>query len=726
MSKDKDNKRDDASLLASALPPASDTQDASQIVREILSSNGAEGSVSIYSKYLDDPDAAADDGLGPIFNRKVDEDLVSHVSASPERAKPRRRRDDPGTREIYNDGSEPAPGFGADGRVVYPAEGIGRSHERVVYDADWEEQAKRGYGRQTPTGVGDVGRAFRFAGAPEAPSGRDTSASTPAGNDTGNAVRQERSAPISGERFSETIGLPGINEKGEEKIRPRKALPEEETALSESEKRIVDDAVLTAFSGDFSGDRDFREKWAGTVRQAQQRREEKERREQAESARKRSRDKLREREAQVAEDERMEALRNELLGLKNANARVGAVSFAPRTQKETGGEELTEKIELDDTPEEMIYKKTAGEKLAFSFKSRFSKEGLRRWLRGVFPVKGDGFGESLRKVVRFVSFVALVSAIVYLGFYYRNYRTRINNDKGMIDEIEYWENATPEQIENEWKEIRARYPDVEFPEGLRVQFARNYAVNQDLVGLLRIKDLGLETLVLQRADDDYYLYRDFYHRRSRYGYPFAKADSVLGREGLSKNVIIYGHNTHDKLIFNKLEEYTDPATFIKAPIVTLDTLYETTKWKICAVMLTNANPSDDDGKCFDYLYSDFYSADHFLSVVNGIKQRSMIHTGVDVNADDHLLMLYTCYRYQFDSGRLVIVARQLREGESELIDPSQVWYDSSAYFPAAYYGRSQSTTAAPALPPETLPDPVTDAPAPETPPEEHTEPQPEE
>ena len=710
MSKEKDNRPDDASALRDALPPVEGTPGAEDIVEEILS--GGTG----YAKYLGDGAPAGDDGLGPRFTRHLAEDLTAHVSASPERAEPKRRRGDPGTREIYSDGSDPAPGIGADGRVVYPAEGVGRSHERVVYDADWEEQARRGAGRPAASsGAGDVGRAFRFAGAPEGePKKTETSrrGASPAPSGTGAAASR------GSERFSATVGLPGIG--AEDPIKPRKALPEEEAALSESEKQIVDDAVLTAFSGDFSGDREFREKWAGTVAQAQQRREENERRKAQEESRRRSQKKLREREEQVAEDERMEALRAELLGLKASGVRVGGVDFGPR-KTAANEEDLTEKIAVDDTPEEMIYKKTAGEKLSFSLKSRFSKEGLRRWLRSVFPVKGDGFGESLRKVVRMISLIALLSAVVYLGFYYYNYRTRINTDKTMISEIEDWENLTPEQIEDEWKKIRANYPDVVFPEGLRVQFARNYAVNQDLVGMLRIKGLGLETLILQRPDDDYYLYRDFYHQRSRYGYPFAKADSVLGRDYLSKNIIIYGHNTHDKLIFNKLEEYTDPATFIKYPIVTLDTLYATSKWKIFAVMLTNANPQDDNGRYFDYLYSEFNSNDHFMSVVNGVRQRSMIHTGVDVNENDRILMLYTCYRYQFNSGRLVVVARQLREGESELIDPAQVWYDSSAYFPAAYYGRSQPTTAAPALQPETLPPVTEEATAdPDGPPTEET------
>ena len=114
--------------------------------------------------------------------------------------------------------------------------------------------------------------------------------------------------------------------------------------------------------------------------------------------------------------------------------------------------------------------------------------------------------------------------------------------------------------------------------------------------------------------------------------------------------------------------------------------------------------------------------------MNQIRARSMIHTGVDVEPGDKTLMLYTCYRTRFDSGRLVIVARQLREGESEEIDTSSVYYDSSAIFPKAYYtGRTTTapeTTTNPAASGPDVPtadtDELTDATLNTLPPEEET------
>ena len=56
----------------------------------------------------------------------------------------------------------------------------------------------------------------------------------------------------------------------------------------------------------------------------------------------------------------------------------------------------------------------------------------------------------------------------------------------------------------------------------------------------------------------------------------------------------------------------------EAPIVTFDTLYEKTQWKIFAVILTNSTSVADKGHLFDYIRADFSSDADFMNIVNGI------------------------------------------------------------------------------------------------------------
>lgn len=720
---------DVAEELKNVLPPRTPADDADEVLGEIMGKGGSynESFHSMMYKYLGaDPSPASPEDLdtGRIFRRHVDEELEAYISADGKRTAPDpeadariRKKLASSVREVYSiEPSSPAvrPTFTAEGAVVYPTDAS--AGERVVYDADWEKQAKQEAGRidelrrsGVTSGGRSLGDTFRFVGKDGASDGKTAAAPADAGGKAG-----RRASYVGHEDFlTPVIGKAPDEAAMKKEVRAaRPVAGSADEGLTSQEKELVDHAVLEMFTSAGDPDREFREKWADTVSKAQKRKEMLAAESKKENARLRSEEKLREKEKQVAENEYKwvsSGRQRPSEGLRT----TPEVRFAPR--KKTGvpdESEMVERILVDDTPEEMIYKKGKGEKLAFSLKSRFSKEGVKRFFRNAFPNKSDPGSEKARKTFRLLMFTVMVGAIAVFIVFFTPWLKMRNDNISFKDEIASLENLTPEQQAELWAKIKAEYPDVDFPEGMHIKFAYRYAINQDVVGRVAVPELGLDTVLVQADDDAYYLYRDMYKQESRYGTPYVKSDSSMGREGLSKNVIIYGHNTHDGLIFNILEEYTKPETVRQHPIITLDTLFGTAKFKVFAVMLTNANPDDDNGNIFDYLYSNFYSGNHFMYVVNGMKERSLVHTGVDVNENDNLLTLYTCYRYQFDSGRLVIVARQLREGESESIDGSNVWQNTGVYLPAAYYGTKSDTPSpapanqqSPAASPEAQPDP---------------------
>ena len=628
------------------------------------------------------------------------------------------------------------PEFTVNGGVRYPSRGVGESGERVVFDADWEEEAKEEAARISsrvggmPSYIEPSQSPFRFTGAEEPPAHREITPPErplrrPVPEETAAPAEEEKDAAISffPEDFAAYRPAPPAPEPEPEPV------PETPRGLSPEIQQTVDNAVLEAFSCDFDSDAAFKARWAETVEKAERRKEKKAKEAQEEEARRRSQQKLEEQQRKVAEME-------EELELTPPPPQKGTFTLPPPpAEEELAVSPVTER--LDEELAELAHvntaaaaentiKKTKKEQISFFFKTHFSKEGLRRFCRVTFPVKGDGAKESVRKIVRFVSCIVLICGLVYLAFYARNYIQRIKTDAEMGTEILESPSLSESELQDSWADLKARYPDVEFPEGMDIRFAERYAMNSDTVGYLSIeeKDTGgssakkayrIQTVLMQGPVTDFYLYHDFYKKYSRYGNPYVMQGCDMGPDGLSKNTIVYGHNTHDHLIFNRLEDYMTVDGYLSAPIITLDTLYETTKWKIFAVMLTNADPIDDNGYVFDYLYANFSSDSAFMSKMDQIRARSMIHTGVDVEPGDKTLMLYTCYRNRFSSGRLVIVARQLREGESETVNSSLVYYDSSAIFPAAYYTGTPKTTRE-ATTEEPTTEPTTKAPdTPDTP-----------
>ncbi|MBQ9945111.1 MAG: class B sortase [Clostridia bacterium] len=345
-------------------------------------------------------------------------------------------------------------------------------------------------------------------------------------------------------------------------------------------------------------------------------------------------------------------------------------------------------IKRDNAPAETVYALTFSEAVSNYFNSRFSKENFRRFIKDSFPQKDDSTREKVRKTVMDVSFVLLVLGLAYMVFYYFSYRERIADLKNWEISVESFDEDElfDFEIEKLWQDIKEQYPDVDFPEGMSIKFASLYAVNQDVVGILNIPGNGIWTpLLLNKTHPMYYLRKDLYGEYNRYGNPYVDYECNMDKGKLSKNTIIYGHNTHDKLGFNKLTNYMKLAGYKQAPVIELETLYEKTQWKIFGVMLTNSTSAADRGHLFNYLITDFSSNDQFMTVIKGIAERSMIKTDVDVKASDKILTLYTCYQDIFDGGRLVVFARLVREGESAEVDVSKAKFNHNARYPQAYY-----------------------------------------
>lgn len=238
--------------------------------------------------------------------------------------------------------------------------------------------------------------------------------------------------------------------------------------------------------------------------------------------------------------------------------------------------------------------------------------------------------------------------------------------------------------------------DVQYPEGILEKFKAAYAVNNELVGWIKIPGTELDTAVTQSGDNDKYIKYDFYNKYTTdttgYNYGNLFLDYRCQNNGLSKNMVIHGHTTGratgiPKQVFRSLYDYKDMKHFIENPIIKYSTLYEEYTYKICAVFLSTTQPSSDNGYFFNYIYPDM-SDNNMVGYIEQVQQRMLYETGVSLEPTDKILTLSTCiydYGASVDT-RLVVVARLLHEDESEEIDASlvkdnpdyrrpQVWYN---------------------------------------------------
>lgn len=313
---------------------------------------------------------------------------------------------------------------------------------------------------------------------------------------------------------------------------------------------------------------------------------------------------------------------------------------------------------------------------------RTFNEIFKSGLRKIFPNKQDTVGEGIRKVIADLSVLALVACGVYFGVYaYQSHAAKAQQAEisGQI--------ITEDTVDSEsdvWAEFFAQYPNIQLPEGMMAKYAYLYAINQDLVGWLRIPNSIVDVQVVQSEENGEYLKKDFYGNYSRYGCPYM--DYRNDPKYLGQNTIIYGHHMSDGLVFADLTKYKTIEGFQESPIIRFDTLYRSYTFKVYAVIITNSQADDDNGYIFNYTVTDFGSEENFMEYIAAVDERKLYTTGVDIQPDDKLITLQTC-TYEFSDARLVVIGRMVRDGESTTVDTSLAVENASPRYPQAWYDK---------------------------------------
>ena len=217
--------------------------------------------------------------------------------------------------------------------------------------------------------------------------------------------------------------------------------------------------------------------------------------------------------------------------------------------------------------------------------------------------------------------------------------------------------------------------------------------NPDTVGWIKVPNTNINYPVVQFTNNDYYLNHDFDKKYNYRGAIFMDYRNNITE--LDANTIIYGHNCYDKTMFSELDQYDNIDFYKKTPVFEYNTLEKSYQWKIYAVFITNAEAHEDNDYVFNYIYP-YMDGENFNGFIEEVNKRRLYVTDVDINDDDKMLVLSTCVRnldtlnkygrttYRAD-GRLVVLARALREGESAEVDVSKAYLNETPKYPQIWY-----------------------------------------
>lgn len=248
------------------------------------------------------------------------------------------------------------------------------------------------------------------------------------------------------------------------------------------------------------------------------------------------------------------------------------------------------------------------------------------------------------------------------GFFLIRHYLNIQENKQTYDTLASMvEQARPEPTEGkqqipEQTQIQETQQPSEEPEILP-EYREAYALNDDLVGWLRIDGTNINYPVMQSPEEpDYYLYRDFYKNSSKGGCLYAQAECDITSP--SDNITIYGHNTRGgAIMFNALNGYTRKSFWEDHRFIQFDTLTEHHTYEIIAVFKTSANLNQG------FSYHKFVNANseiEFDEFINTCKELAFYDTGVTATYGDKLITLSTC-EYTLSNGRLAVLAKRIEE-----------------------------------------------------------------
>ena len=199
---------------------------------------------------------------------------------------------------------------------------------------------------------------------------------------------------------------------------------------------------------------------------------------------------------------------------------------------------------------------------------------------------------------------------------------------------------------SEIKEIKNDTETVEVNVSKRINFKELKERNSDTVGWIEMKNNNVDYPFVQTNDNSYYLNHSFDKRYTDAGWIWLDYRNNLERD--DDNLIIYGHARKDKSMFGTLKYSlkSDWYTNEENHIITIYLENETRYYQI----FSSYHVKTEDY----YLTVNFNNREDFQNFLNTLKNRSVYDYGVDLNSDDKILTLSTCYN---SSDKTVIHAK---------------------------------------------------------------------
>ncbi len=170
---------------------------------------------------------------------------------------------------------------------------------------------------------------------------------------------------------------------------------------------------------------------------------------------------------------------------------------------------------------------------------------------------------------------------------------------------------------------------------INVDFSELKQTNKEVKGWIQVNGTNINYPFVQTSNNDYYLTHSFDKSYNDAGWVFMDYRNNI--DEMSKNIILYAHGRLDTTMFGSLKNivksnwYSDSNNYV----IKLSTEKENTLWQVFSVYHIKTTN--------DYIAVDFINDIEYQNLLDKLKNRSVYEFNVEVNSNDKILTLSTCY-----------------------------------------------------------------------------------
>lgn len=179
--------------------------------------------------------------------------------------------------------------------------------------------------------------------------------------------------------------------------------------------------------------------------------------------------------------------------------------------------------------------------------------------------------------------------------------------------------------------------------------------NEDIVGWIEIEDTNISYPVLQGKDNEYYLNHNYKKEKSQKGSIFLDANYDWSIP--SNNLIIYGHNIVNDLMFKDLLKYANEEFYKEHPVIRFTTKENDGEYEIISAFKSKVFNKSDTNVFRYYNFINAETEEEYNEFVENAKKVSLYDIEETTEYGDELMTLITC-SYHTTDGRFVVIGRE--------------------------------------------------------------------